>query len=639
MAKKGKAAGQRKLTMRFAPQAVTHLGLHTYTRPVHSIAELIANAWDADASKVELEIPFGQDWSHDSEIVVCDDGIGMNFDDCDDKFLVIGRDRREEGKFTDKNRPVMGHKGLGKLGCFGIAKVIEIRTVKDGRLTHFRMDFDEMPKQRGASPPPDYHPEVLVDSESTDEPTGTTITMKRLQLSRKINEASFRDSMARRFAVFSAEFEVLVNGVALTKEELDYEFRFPDHDWNVEDIPGLGTIRWWAGFTRKPVKYHHAKGMAIMTRRRLAQEPFLFNIAGGFWGQAAKEYLVGEVEADMLDEEEDLIATGRSTILWEHEKAQLLLQWGQDKVKALCGLWLEGRIEKREDRLDKATNYLRLIEDYPRRERKELNTFVRKVITVPGIEDDRLQDLVLSVVHAYGDTVVVNLIREINAAEHPDEFTKLIADWNVVVAIRVYQTVKGKLAIIDRLAEMIAARAREVPELQGFLKDNPWLLDPKWEVLEHEKNLDNVLAEHLGVSAEEREEGRLRLDFFCLVTPGLWVVVEVKRPGKPIPREEIDKFAQYVDYLREHASKSNEPHMDVSVMGKLIASEYAAGTQRLIDRLRKDAMYIITWEQLLLDAKKNHADLFRIIKDRAPKEDPRIQALETIELEVEPAGS
>ena len=630
---------KRKLTMRFAPQAVTHLGLHTYTGPVPAIAELIANAWDVDASTVELEIPFDQPWTHHSQIVVRDDGAGMSLDECDDKFLVIGRDRREEGKFTAKNRPVMGHKGLGKLGCFGIARMIEVRTVKDGRLTHFRMDYDEMLKQGRVSPHADYEPEVLADDQPTDERTGTTIMIKRIQLKRRIDEASFRDSMARRFAVLSSEFQVFVNGVPLTKEELDYEFRFPDHDWKVEDIPGLGTIEWWAGFTRTPVKYHHARGMAVITRGRLAQEPFFFRIAGGFTGQHAQQYLVGEVKAEMLDEDEDLIATGRSTILWEHEKAQPLLDWGQNKVKELCGLWLEGRIKKRVERLDKTTNYLRLIENYPAREKKELRAFVQKVVTVPGIEDERLQDLVLSVVEAYGDRVVVDLIRDLNAAENPEEFTKFVADWNVVEAIRVYESVKGKLAIIDRLGEMIAAGVREKPDLQDFLKENPWLLDPKWEVLGHEKSLDEVVAKYFRVSPEKGEDGRLRLDFFCLRSPGLWVVVEVKRPQRMIPLREIQKFASYVDYLREHRDKTTKPGKQVRVSGMLIATGFGAGTGAEIERLANADMYVITWEQILLDAKSNHSDLFRVVRDRAPKEDPRIQALETIELEVEPAGS
>ena len=41
----------RTLTMKFAGEVVKHLGLQMYAGPVPAIAELISNAWDANAEK------------------------------------------------------------------------------------------------------------------------------------------------------------------------------------------------------------------------------------------------------------------------------------------------------------------------------------------------------------------------------------------------------------------------------------------------------------------------------------------------------------------------------------------------------------------------------------------------------------
>lgn len=629
---------ERKLVMRYAPVTAIHLGLRNYGGAVPAIAELIANAWDADAKLVELEIPFGESWTDESQIVVRDDGVGMSFDECNEKFLVVGKDRRKEGEFTTEGRPVMGRKGLGKLGCFGFAKVVEVQTVKDGRRTHFIMDFEEIEKLE-SSPGEDYEPEVLVDEQPTENPSGTTVIVRRIQKPPRGDGSWFRDSMARRFAVLSAEFQVLLNGEPLGKEELQYRLRFPKKGWQKETIPGFGTVEWWAGFTKQPVKYQHARGIAVISRGRMAQEPFEFKGVGGFTGQVALQYLVGEVKADGLDDEQDLVATGRSTVLWEDERARPLLDWGQRKIRELCRQWLKLRSDEHLARLSKTTNYLKLIENYPPRERKELRAFVRKVVTVPGIEEERLKVLILSVIHAYGDRIVVDLIRELNAAESPEEFTRLIAEWNVVEAIRVYESVKGKLAIIDRLEELVEAGTREVPELQKFLKENPWLLDPTWDMLEHNRSLDRVLKEHFPGAGEKGEGGQLILDFFCLKTPGLWVVVEVKRPSRRIPLGEIQTFAQYVDYLRDHSLDTTDPSKAVTVTGKLIASKFAANTRAEIERLATAKMYVVTWEELLRDAESNHRDLFRVVKDRAPREDPRVQALDSVEFEVERAAS
>ncbi len=50
--------GNRRLRMQYAGGLVKHLGLSMYRGAVPALAELIANAWDADADSVKLTIPF-----------------------------------------------------------------------------------------------------------------------------------------------------------------------------------------------------------------------------------------------------------------------------------------------------------------------------------------------------------------------------------------------------------------------------------------------------------------------------------------------------------------------------------------------------------------------------------------------------
>ena len=38
----------------------------------------------------------------------------------------------------------MGRKGIGKFSAFGIAKEIDVESVKDGEVSHFRMNYDEL---------------------------------------------------------------------------------------------------------------------------------------------------------------------------------------------------------------------------------------------------------------------------------------------------------------------------------------------------------------------------------------------------------------------------------------------------------------------------------------------------------------
>lgn len=53
-----------ELVLTFAGNIVKHLGVQMYSgRPVPAIAELISNAWDADAKSVEVRLPFGEPWN------------------------------------------------------------------------------------------------------------------------------------------------------------------------------------------------------------------------------------------------------------------------------------------------------------------------------------------------------------------------------------------------------------------------------------------------------------------------------------------------------------------------------------------------------------------------------------------------
>src|SRR5436190_20903766 len=98
---------ERSLVMRYAGGLVRHLGLQMYAGAVPAIAELVANAWDADAENVWIEIPLDQPFDTTSEIRVRDDGGGMTFEEANDLYLVVGRDRRVRGaSYTPADRPI-----------------------------------------------------------------------------------------------------------------------------------------------------------------------------------------------------------------------------------------------------------------------------------------------------------------------------------------------------------------------------------------------------------------------------------------------------------------------------------------------------------------------------------------------------
>ena len=114
----------KTLELIIKPQIIRLLGIQMYQKPADVISELIANAWDADAEQVNIKLS-------DRIIEVRDNGNGMTFEQCQNYYLNVGRDRRFDTKkdLSERfKRPVLGRKGIGKFAGFGIAKCIEVET-------------------------------------------------------------------------------------------------------------------------------------------------------------------------------------------------------------------------------------------------------------------------------------------------------------------------------------------------------------------------------------------------------------------------------------------------------------------------------------------------------------------------------
>jgi len=188
----------RILTVKFAGRMIDLLGQQMYGGAVPSVAELVANAWDADARRVEISIPADVK-SPGAEIIVRDYGFGMSFDELNTFYLHIGYERRKRGDRTPAGRLVMGRKGIGKLAGFGIAEDIHVKSIKNGHLVEIILNYNTL---RNAPTTYDFILRPVKD-EPTNERDGVTVTFKRLKLSRSINVDSFRESMARRFALGS----------------------------------------------------------------------------------------------------------------------------------------------------------------------------------------------------------------------------------------------------------------------------------------------------------------------------------------------------------------------------------------------------------------------------------------------------
>ena len=639
-----KEGSKRRYPVTVTGQLLKHLGLQMYSGAVPAISELISNSYDAMARNVWVTIPTGRSIKSTDGITVKDDGHGMNYDDCRFLYLDIGRNRRSDSSgFTKKfnglePRRVHGRKGIGKLAGFGIAEIIEIRTVKEKEVSHFQLDFNKLTSSsRFADTEGTEADPLSEDGAPTAEKQGTTVKLSQLKIVRSIKEEEFRKSLARRLLVLDDNFTIHVNGKAVTRQEIPFQFRFPDStkDWETTTLENEKEIKWWAGFCKEPISEEEQRGFVVYARGKLAQTPWFFDLSGGLYGQHGMQYLTGEVQADFIDETDDLIATDRGTIRWEDPLAAPLKEWGRNKVRELLKNWTDKR-RRAKIKTPKIVRYLAQAKKLPRKEAKAFRAVVNSICSIPQLDKDEegkdiADELVEFAYNAMTNRSFLDAIRELNAAssESIKRFNEVLSEWDIIEAVNTAHLVKGRIEIIYTFEQMIDDKVREKPDMQNYLKRYPWLIDPKWTMLEHERGLDTLIRKRFRIPSSGKTEGRQRVDFFCLADSQAAYVVEVKRPGYKVGRKEFDKLRDYVLFLRNQQKQStgNEYNRAV-VKGILIAGGVREGEQEHLEEATSRGTFTFrTWNNLLMTAKELHKEFLKVVKARAPSDDPRMNEL------------
>ena len=102
-----------------------------------AIFELVKNAFDADAKKVQLY--FDKD-----RIIIIDDGHGMTHDDLVNKWLFVAySEKKKENQINQSdyrhsvtNKTFAGSKGVGRFSCDRLGKSLKLQTIHKDHINH-----------------------------------------------------------------------------------------------------------------------------------------------------------------------------------------------------------------------------------------------------------------------------------------------------------------------------------------------------------------------------------------------------------------------------------------------------------------------------------------------------------------------
>lgn len=633
--------------MKIAGRFIDLLGKQMYGGPVPAVAELIANSWDADSSEVSITIP-NDVTKPDAQIVVQDKGYGMTFEELNNYYLEIGLARRERGERTPLGRLIMGRKGIGKLAGFGIAEEMQIISNKNGHKIGFTLSHSRLLNMKDLKEF-DFPPEIDEDTKETD---GVKVIFKKLKLKNQINDSLFRKSMGRRYALQSGQMSVSVNGISLTEENFDFEFRTPSAPgtWAEYEIPNIGKLTYWFGFLKKPINDKELKGISVFARDRVAQvTPFVFNLSGGINGQVGLEYLTGQVKADFLDDIEDCVATDRQGINWQFDIASKLEEWGQGKIKELCRDWKRRTSEKVEKFRHNYSDLFEKIQTLPDQERKDLESALERVAELEKLDQEDFRIIATSMVTGVERESIKKIIRKINTTKSNamEEFISVVNEWDVISAVEIAEVTKGKIEVIQKLEEYIEKRIHEKspagqPDMQSFIKNHIWLLGDEFEYLKkteiyHEKSVFKWIGDCLLKSNKEMPipggDSAKRFDLVCMNNPREIIVIELMRPGCSADYDHITRLNLYVQRIREAVDSQSYGGSTPKplVRGILLADDIIKdGAVKSILKGFHGEIMAYDWKGLLNNVKGRYKDYYELLRSKAPN-DPRLKELDNID--------
>lgn len=635
----------RKLVMTISLNALEHLGINLYSNIPAVLSEIVANAWDADATKVTVLIDKNAD-----TIVIEDDGIGMNRDAVVDRFLTVGYKRREElGETSAKGRKPMGRKGIGKLSIFSIAQIAEVYTTENGELTAFRMDREVIRKAIAGKGQVAYEPEEL--SNWPDGLTkGTRIVLSNISKSlSSMTIEGLKRRVARRFAVIGQKhgFLVDINGSEIGPEDrayqhaIQYLWTYGDQSELVEicknldrpaearlskvqaelDAAGI-SLSGWIGTVSKPDQLKDEDGdnlnrLAVFMRGKMAQEDILDD-----FGQKEiyADYLIGELHCEQLDldDQGDIATSSRQSLKEDDPRFDALRRIILSELRFIAGKWSDLR------RIDGArvAATVPAVSDWLGNlkgdTKKKAERWIGRLNTIRANDEGDKKELLKASILAfesYRRKEELDRLEDLKdeSVEHILEIFRSIDE----LELSYYgQIVKLRVGIIKTLQEKLAANEKELV-LRDYIYDHLWLLDPAWERTkgsEHAETLVNKFLEANTASLKGKAK-TARIDIGYRTTGGKHVIVELKRASVAVP---VDELAAQIRVYRDGARKILEkttykswPIEIICLLGKPPPEwKDASGTgpSGVIASLKTVDARIVFYDELLTNAQSAYAD-------------------------------
>ena len=633
-----------------------------YDRVSAVLAELIANAYDADAENVKITLPFGtylarrregQVEDRGYEIVIEDDGGGMTADEVNDYYLKVGYNRRvgrSERTFKHQRR-VMGRKGIGKLAPFGICHEVEVittggdRTDKGFSVSNLILNFDdilaEQTDESGNVIP--YNPDPGTQDGQYAESTGTKLILRRFDRRRVPTGEELDRQLAARFGLGTENWNVQLKNSNEQNESIELGTLQVDiMDGTLIEVDERPVIvegqeypvSGWVAYAKDPYKDEVMAGVRIYSRGKLVAQTRDFDIRTGFTGEfKMRSYLTGAIYAEWIDDVDDLVRTDRQDIIWNSDLGTSLREWGQALLRELAAkadasagqrVWdvflEESQLEER----------LRIALPNDRAVRNSVLGAARTLVRRADRDSVKNPDYINRVVrlaYAIGPhTALLNTLDEITSSMNGpiDVVLDLFEQARLVEMYSLGQVAQERVEAVGQLQKLVSHASTDEQQLQKLVERAPWVVYPDWTPLSHNQSLSTVrrtfeawyhatYGQQIITSAIDNPSRRP--DFVMLNHEGRLEIIEIKRPQHALTDVEYERAFGYWRNLRQFVDENAAVGESFHEVRLTIVCDGLALSPVQADALsNNERVTRKTWFDLLQSTLRTHEDFLEEVK-------------------------
>lgn len=549
------------LTWQFEPRLATdHLGSQKYSTSARALGELVANALDAGAEKIEITLKHNA-LGGIEQLLIQDTGRGMCPDELAERFVIVGVSPSDSADATNR----LGRFGVGRLAVHRIGSLSDWTTVSrlpDGARVRscFQLDSESRSALR-------VHEEKVGD----DVPLGTMIAISNLRDSdgEALTPKRITEDLGAQFCGYllgNTSRMIVVQGSPLDVKAM-IESRESEVLPATELVPSESTL-------------NHLLLKHPVERSRFPAQ-VVFSAKGRLVGSVQPQEVpsptyLGLVECPYLD---TIVSSNRESLIEMDEGFSSLKSVTIERVKRFGERY---RAQDNKRFLERA----RKEEFYPYRSAAgDSVTGVRQVIYDAVLEKvnehanvegmtKRQQAVVFRLLdRSLQNENLLEILHEVAKLSDADmeKFRQVLERTTLDSIIRLSSEVTARLTFLNVLHELVygdvAKHLKERSQLHRILEPQSWLFGPRFHLATSDQSFREVVRRHrekAGLSAVEEDAlGKVKTfddipDLFMVTTKDYPVepkhhhlLVELKAPSVSLGPKELEQVRRYARTIQE----------------------------------------------------------------------------------------